>query len=142
MRALSVGCVGIVGIVLASLVVGCASSRPVLYPNSHLSRVGKQVAKEDVDACLELASDDVGSGRGAGDLAEGAVVGGATGAATGAAGGAVAGRAGRWAAIGAAAGATRQMMHGLFRSREPDAVYRAYVNRCLRERGYDPVGWR
>jgi hypothetical protein len=130
------------GIVLAALVVGCAPSRPVLYPNPQLSRVGKQVAEEDIDACLERASDDVGSGRGAGDLAEGAVVGGATGAATGAAGGAVAGHAGRWAGIGAAAGATRHVMRGLFRSREPDGVYRAYVNRCLRERGYDPVGWR
>jgi hypothetical protein len=33
-------------------------------------------------------------------------------------------------------------MRGLFRSREPDATYRSYVNRCLRDLGYDPVGWR
>ncbi len=24
----------------------------------------------------------------------------------------------------------------------PDAAYRAYVNRCLREFGYEPIGWR
>jgi outer membrane lipoprotein SlyB len=132
----------IAGILLIAPLLGCNTQRPVLYPNYHLSTVGKQAAEEDIEDCMELASDDVGSGRDAGDLAEGAVVGGATGAATGAAGGAVVGRAGRWAGIGAAAGATRGAMRGLFRSREPDPVYRAYVNRCLRERGYDPIGWR
>jgi len=27
-------------------------------------------------------------------------------------------------------------------SRELDPVQRGYVERCLREQGYDPMGWR
>ena len=80
----------IAGILLVAPLLGCSTQRPVLYPNYHLSTVGKQVAEEDVEDCMELASDDVGSGRDAGDVAEAGVIGGATGAATGAAGGAVA----------------------------------------------------
>ena len=33
-------------------------------------------------------------------------------------------------------------VRGLLRSRGPDAAYRAYLNRCLREFGYEPIGWR
>jgi hypothetical protein len=32
-------------------------------------------------------------------------------------------------------------MRSLFRRSEPSAAYRGFVDRCLRERGYDPVGW-
>jgi outer membrane lipoprotein SlyB len=103
--------------------------------------VGREAAEADVDDCMELAAADVGRG-GEGAAVGEAATGGATGAAAGAAGGAVVGRAGTGAAIGAAAGATRGFLRGLFRSREPDAAFRGYVNRCLHERGYDPVGWR
>ena len=33
------------------------------------------------------------------------------------------------------------MIRGLFDRNDPAPVYRAYVNRCLGERGYEPVGW-
>ena len=42
----------------------------------------------------------------------------------------------------AAAGAIGGLFRGLFRSREPDPVFRNYVDQCLRERGYQPIGWR
>jgi hypothetical protein len=129
------------GVALLAGIAGCAGPKPVLYPNDHLHAVGREIAEEDIADCMDRATADIGRGR-QGEAIGGAAAESATGAAAGAAGGAVVGRAGRWAAIGAAAGATRGFMRGLFRSREPDATYRSYVNRCLRDLGYDPVGWR
>ena len=131
----------LIGVALLAGIAGCAGPKPVLYPNEHLHAVGPEIAEEDIADCMKRATADIGRGR-QGEAIGGAAVESATGAAAGAAGGAVVGRAGRWAAIGAAAGATRGFMRGLFRIREPDATYRNYVNRCLRDFGYDPVGWR
>jgi hypothetical protein len=32
-------------------------------------------------------------------------------------------------------------MRSLFRTDQPSQAYRSFVDRCLRERGYEPVGW-
>ena len=79
----------------------CAASRPVLYPNAHLARVGQGQAEQDVAACRGLADQYIASG-GAGTVAGSTAVGGGAGAAIGAAGGAVRGSAGTGAAVGAA----------------------------------------
>ncbi|MBW2448714.1 MAG: hypothetical protein JRG83_22750, partial [Deltaproteobacteria bacterium] len=55
---------------------------------------------------------------------------------------AVRGHAGRGAATGAAGAAAGGLVRGLFRSREPDPVERRFVEQCLRDRGYQPIGWR
>jgi hypothetical protein len=128
----------------------CATKRPALYPNEHLKRVGSATADQDIDLCMRHANDYLaGSGRGgevAGSSAVGAGAGAAVGAAGGAAGGAVVGHAGRGAAVGAAGGAvagiTQGLMRGLFRSREPEPAYQNFVNRCLRDKGYEPIGWK
>lgn len=133
-----------------AVVVGCGAQRPVLYPNAHLKQVGSGVADRDIGECMRLAEDYVASGGRSGKALEGAAVGGgagtAVGAAAGAAGGAVVGRAGTAAAVGAAgggaAGVTRGLIHGLSGRHDRDPVYKNFVNRCLRERGYDPIGWR
>ena len=130
--------------------VGCGSQRPVLYPNAHLNQVGTTAAERDVDLCMRRAEDYVTSGGRTGKALEGAAVGGGTGAAVGAAagaaGGAIVGRAGTAAAVGAAgggaAGVTYGLIHGLSGRHDPDPVFKSFVNRCLRERGYDPIGWR
>ncbi len=130
--------------------VGCGSQRPVLYPNAHLNQVGTTAAERDIELCMRRAEDYVASGRRAGKALEGAAVGGGTGAAAGAAagaaGGAIVGRAGTAAAVGAAgggaAGVTQSLIHGLSGRQDRDPVYKNFVNRCLRERGYDPIGWR
>jgi hypothetical protein len=125
-------------------VAGCASeARPVLYPNDHLSAVGQAQADADLAECRHLAETAGASGgeeRGEG-AARGTAVGGAIGGATGAVGGAILGRPGTGAAVGAATGATAGLMRSLFRRSEPSQAYRGFVDRCLRERGYDPVGW-
>lgn len=128
----------------------CSTQRPVLYPNEQLKRVGSSAAQRDIDDCLRLAEEYVASnGRGASAL-QGAASGAATsatiGAAAGAAGGAIVGRAGTAAAVGAAgggaAGATRGLITGLSGKQNPSPIYKNFVNRCLRERGYDPIGWQ
>jgi hypothetical protein len=135
---------------LQLIVLGCAAQRPVLYPNAQLKRVGTSTAERDVDECMRHADEYVRSGGEAEKTLEkagvGAGVGATVGAAGGAAGGAVVGHAGTGAAIGAAsggaAGATRTVIYEMFRKRGPSPVYKNFVNRCLREKGYDPLGWQ
>jgi len=121
---------------------GCASKRPVLYPNYHLTMAGQETAESDIDYCLELARDygaDAGKGEQiAKDTAAGTAVGGATGAAVGA----VVGDFGKGAAAGAAGGAAGALTRSVIRSGDPDPIYRRFVERCLRDKGYEPIGWR
>jgi hypothetical protein len=128
----------------ALALAGCASAaQPVLYPNDHLRAVGQAQADADLAECRRLA-EAAGASGGAGQgarSARGTAVGGAIGGATGAAGGAILGRPGTGAALGAATGATAGFMRSLFGRSEPSSAYRGFVDRCLRERGYDPVGW-
>jgi len=130
---------------IGGALLGCATPRPVLYPNDELRRAGREQAERDIDQCLELAQQDVGSGSGRGRTGERVAARTATGAATGAAVGAAASRsAARGAAGGAAGAATHAVLSTLLHPRrnQPDPVFRNYVDRCLRERGYDVIGWR
>jgi outer membrane lipoprotein SlyB len=134
---------GIAAAVLITL-AGCATTqRPVLYPNATYRQAGEAAAQRDIDACMRLAEQS-GVAHGGGERvarrgAEGAAVGGATGAVAGAVHG---GNVGDRAAAGAAVGATAGAVHGAMRSAEPAAVYKGFVQRCLRERGYDVIGWQ
>ncbi len=120
---------------------GCRSYEPVLYPNAKLEQVCQDEVDRDIAFCEANAKEYVENPsrakRATGDAAEGAVVGGATGAAAGA----VLGSVGRGAGAGAAAGAAGGLARGIFTSREPSPVYRAFVERCLTDRGYDVIGW-
>jgi hypothetical protein len=130
--------------------VSCSTQRPVLYPNEHLKRVGAHTAEQDVNECMGKGEAYVSSGARAkevaGRAAAGAGTGAAVGGAAGAAGGAVVGSAARGAAAGAAGGAaggaTRATLRGLFQSRGPDPLFRNFVTQCLREKGYELIGWK
>ena len=135
--------------IFSLILIACAAQRPILYPNQHLQRVGNSAADRDIDECMQRAEEYVSSAAGRTALEQAAVGGGtraAIGAAAGAAGGAVVGRAGTGAAVGAAgggaAGVTRGLIHGLTRKQSPSPVYKTFVNRCLREKNYDPIGWQ
>jgi len=122
---------------------GCGhTQRPVLYPNERLKQVGNEQAQEDVDECMRLANeygaDSSSGGRVAKQTAGGAIVGGAVGAATGA----VLGSAGRGLAAGAAGGGAGGLARGTLSSDQKDPVFRQFVDKCLREKGYEPIGWR
>jgi hypothetical protein len=121
---------------------GCATRRPVLYPNDHLKMVGNEVAQLEIKECEDLATASGADSSKAGTVAANTAGGAAVGGASGAVGGAIWGSVGRGAAGGAAAGATAGLIRGLFQTREPDPVYRGFVERCLRDRGYDTIGWK
>jgi citrate synthase len=105
-----------------------------------LEQMENEVVQADLDQCMRLAAEhgSSSSGKVVRGTAEGAAVGGAGGAAAGA----VLGSLGRGAAVGAAGGAAVALMREIFRSREPDPVFRRFVERCLREKGYEPIGWK
>ena len=128
----------------------CAARRPVLYPNEQYTRAGSAAAESAVDDCMRRASGFLGSSgpntAAARGVATETAVGAGAGAAVGAVGGAISGDAGEGAAVGAATGATAGLLGGLFSvfepGRESDPTFAAFVDRCLREKGYDPIGWK
>jgi len=131
-------------IVICSLAFwGCAQQRPVLYPNEHLKQAGAETSQADIDECMRQATEygakeDTG-GRIVKDSASSAAVGAAAGAAIAAVFGNDIGRAAGAGAAGAgAATATR----GMIDSGEADPLFRSFVEKCLREKGYETVGWR
>lgn len=114
----------------------------MLYPNATYEAVGKSGAEEDVADCVALAEGaDLEDSR-ATQVAKGTAASGATGGAAGAAAGAVVGRPGTAAAAGAAGAGAAAAMRGIFRSRERDPLFKRYVEQCLRDRGYQVIGWR
>jgi hypothetical protein len=125
------------------LLPACGAKRPVLYPNARYEEAGPGIAQADIDECMERARAYGAGGWGeAGHAARRTATGAAVGSATGAAAGEVSGRAGRGAAAGAAGGATAGFLSWLFGSRNPDPTYQRFVEECLREKGYQPLGWR
>ena len=133
-------------ILLASLIfTGCSSTKkPVLYPNQQLNMVGQQQANADIAACMRAAeASGANSGKNE-ELAKRTAKAGAVGGATGAVAGAISSgtSTGRGAAIGGAGAATAALVSGAFDSSEPTQVYIRFVEICLREKGYQPIGWR
>jgi len=138
---------------LALLVISaCAAQKPVLSSNAHLMRVGSTVAEQDIDQCIAYA--EAGSEAGqtnkenpkASPIADAATTS-VVGAAAGGAGGAIFGNAGQGAAAGAIAGAVGSLTYALlqgrlFQRKAPEPVTRQIAERCLREKGYEPVGWK
>jgi hypothetical protein len=120
----------------------CAAKRPVLYPNEKYQSAGIEASQIDVDTCMRQAETGVGDKNVAASTAGRTAVGAAGGAAVGAVGGAISGHAGTGAAVGAGAGATAGLLSGLWGSNEHDSTYMAYVETCLREKGYQPIGWK
>jgi len=125
------------------ILAACSAKRPVFYPNDFLQTVGKDQAQADANQCMAEAR-DYGVKNDAGKTVGGKAVKGATlGAAISAVVSAVlGGNVGRAVGAGAAGGATAGAVSGAFDADEPDAVFRNYVNRCLREMGYEVIGWQ
>jgi outer membrane lipoprotein SlyB len=119
---------------------GCAHG-PILYPNAHLKMVGEERAHRDIQECDRLAEQYVKS-RAALGAAKSTAGGAAAGAIIGGAMGSVTGNLGRGAAIGAAGGAAAGLIRGAVRASQPSPVHKNFVDRCLREKGYEPIGWQ
>ena len=131
-------CLALVGLMMS----GCGAKRPVLYPNAYFEQAGPEAAKADIQACMQLAEEHVGSSRG-GQVAKRGAKGAAVGAAAGAAVTAVlGGDVGKSAAAGAAGGGAGGATAGLFDAAEPEPVFRGFVEKCLQDKGYQVIGWK
>jgi hypothetical protein len=132
---------------LSAGLAGCASHRPVLSPNEHLSRAGADTSERDIDDCIARAKVASTEHRTTGgeNVVAGTAASSVVGAAAGGAGGAVLGHAAQGAAAGAAGGAaaslTAAFLRMLFSPKAPDTT-RPFVERCLREKGYEPAEWK
>ena len=127
---------------LLFFLLGCAQKQPVLYPNSHLKSVGKEAAQADIEECIQLAKDygtDTDKGN---EIVKSSAKGAAVGAAGGAAVGAVTGNFGRGLAAGAAGGAAVGGTRKALESGDPNPVFKRFVEKCLRDKGYHPIGWK
>ena len=129
-------------LVTTLIAAGCAAKRPVLYPNAHLNEVGSITAQKDIDDCMNKAKESVGKQIPGEKIAKQTAYDAAIGAATGAASGAVTHNAGIGAATGAAGAGAFGCITGIFGSREPDPIFTQFVDHCLRDKGYEPIGWR
>jgi hypothetical protein len=128
-------------LLLLLLGLACAK-RPVLYPNEHLEEVGAEASQRDIDDCIALAeAADLDTNQAA-EAAKKTGTGAAVGTATGAVGGAISGRPGTGALVGLGVGSVGGFFSWLFGSGEPDPVFVRYVDTCLAERGYQPIGWK
>jgi hypothetical protein len=131
---------------------GCAttgaaspSARPVFYPNAKLNQVGQPVANADADACMGAARDagltpDEKNNAVAHDAAKGAAVGGVAGAVSGLFTGRSLENSAERGVAGAAVGGSVGAVNGAFNNK-PSHTYRNYVQRCLKDKGYDVIGW-
>lgn len=126
---------------LGLLLSGCASNQPVIYAGP--TGGDRAVSDAAVAECGRLATAAGASQYGGevGGVAKDTVRGAATGAAAGAIGGAIAGNVGQGAGIGAATGAALSLVQKLFVPAAPNPAYRAFVERCLQDKGYQTVGW-
>ncbi|MBC8414742.1 MAG: hypothetical protein ISR96_08035 [Nitrospira sp.] len=124
------------------LFASCATQRPVLYPNHTLKEQGGEAAQAAVDECMRLAAEYGAEGSAGSELAKDAAGNAAVAGAAGAAAGAVLGNIGKGAAAGAAGAGAATLASGLFRSNKPDPVFRSFVERCLIEQEYSPIGWK
>jgi len=134
-------------ILILSLLIlsGCGTSKsPVLYPNHHLNTVGREAAQADIDDCMQQAyASGADDGKGS-EVAKETATAGVVGAATGAVVGAISSSSniGRGAAMGGAGAATAKLVWGTFKASDPTPIFMRFVDQCLREKGYQTLGWR
>ncbi|MFZ2949114.1 MAG: hypothetical protein WA003_06485 [Desulfuromonadaceae bacterium] len=126
----------------ALMLAACGSQRPILYPNSQLKEVGQSKANQEIDDCIRLATEYQAGGDKTREIAKETGKAGVVGAATGAVIGVITGDIGRATAIGGAGVATATMGSGIMSSDEPDPVFKQFVDQCLRDKGFQPIGWR
>ncbi len=124
------------------LMAACAKKRPVLYPNATYHTAGATLAQVDIDQCFRLAAEHGLKTDSSKNVAVSTAKGATTGAVVGGAVGAVQGRPGKGAAIGAAGAGSAGMMREAWKSGDPDDIERRFIEQCLREKGYQVIGWK
>lgn len=137
---------------LFTMLAGCAwtgpnspSAKVVLYPNATLSRVGEAQARAEVDGCMARAAQaGLTPEQKNNAVARRAGEGAATAGVASAVGALITGRSSdvlRAGAAGAVVGGSAGAVSGAFYNDKANPVYRQFVQRCLREKGFDVIGW-
>jgi outer membrane lipoprotein SlyB len=119
-----------------------ASSRPSLYPNEHLQKVGMQRANADIDECMALADQYAEQPSQWQEALKSSAKGAVAGTAVGAVGGSVFSKAGRGAGAGAAVGGMLGLLSELNNMGNRTPSYERFTEYCLQKKGYEITGWR
>ena len=128
--------------VLALVLALCACApKPVLYPNEKYNATPHEQVQADIADCRAKAKDFVKTHK-AEIVAAHTGTGAAFGALMGLVFGAFTGNYGRAVAEGAALGGASGAVHGGVQAATPDAVERRFVDICLSNLGYQPIGWK
>ena len=107
------------------------------------AKVGEATAQRDVDECNTLAEKAGASGGSGSGAARGGMQGAAMGAAASAVGSLIrGGNVVEGAATGAAIGGAAGAAGGAFNQGDGGGALRAFVGRCMAERGYEVMGWK
>lgn len=132
------------GFAILLMLSACSSGpkRPVLYPNSHMQQVGQYQARRDTDDCFALADGYSVNRTRDGEVATKATSGALIGGASAGAWGLVRGDAGDRALAGALAGGTAGAVKGGVDSQRISPIFQRFVEQCLRDRGYQVIGWQ
>ena len=133
-------------VLTASSLMSCAGPEPVFKSNLQLQLYGKDTAEREAAVCglkAERAGLHHGTNR-SGNTGAGIALGLVGGAAVGASTGLIGGPAGVaiGAAAGGAVGAVLGLLAGTYKPLEPQQDYAAFVERCLKEKGYETAGWQ
>lgn len=126
--------------------VACAGPEPILKSTTYLQIHGKDQAEREAAVCglkAERAGLQHGTNR-SGNAGAGAALGVIGGAAVGASTGLIGGPTGIaiGAAAGGAVGAVLGLLAGAYKPLQPQQDYAAFVERCLKEKGYETDGWQ
>lgn len=137
---------GLTILLVMSILAACAGPEPILRSNVQLQLYGKEAAEREAAVCglkAERADLQHGTNR-SGNAGAGLVLGVVGGAAVGASTGLIGGPTGIaiGAAAGGAVGAVLGLLAGAYKELEPRQEYAAFVERCLKEKGYETAGWQ
>ena len=125
----------------AALLAGCATPKVALYPDAHYKSLPKETVQQDVGDCDAKAKEFVKTNKGR-IVAKHTGAGAFFGAFLGVVAGAFTGDYGGAIAQGAAMGAATGLASGAIHANSPEGVHRKFVEYCLIEKGYRPMGWR
>ena len=128
----------------ALILSSCSSkNQPAFYPNAHFQSVGKEQANKDREQCMDLSKEYVKEKGRYDEMAKNSALGGVAGSVGGAVSGAIyRGNVGRSTAAGAAVGAILGIIRDLStNNNQPNASSKAFVEKCLTQKGYQLVGW-
>jgi hypothetical protein len=128
-------------ILAAALLAACAAPQVKLYPDERFKSTPKETVDKDIKECDDRAKEFVKANKA--KLVAKRTGGGAVfGAFLGMVAGAFTGNFGRAIGEGAALGAAAGLAGGAIQANSPEGVHRRFVEYCLSEKGYRPLGWK